>query len=167
MGIFARGIKLPNTAAVQGPNDADTSEHRRAAGCRDQDQDFHCCRGLMLRLRKPRDVIAGTSSVTIWRPRGNGIGSSNDRFQPRAGALDRLAQPLHGEFDVFADCRGRQLSTSVMYRSFGKRSKYSKASLLAVLGFARPYEYFGCHRCKQRAAGTTECRGKIRNSIWR
>jgi hypothetical protein len=31
----------------------------------------------------------------------------------------------------------------------------------------RPYEYLGCHRCKQRPAGTTECRGKIRNSIWR
>ena len=32
---------------------------------------------------------------------------------------------------------------------------------------SRPYEYLGCHRCKQRPAGTTECRGKIRNSIWR
>src|SRR5207253_3411197 len=39
-----------------------------------------------------------------WRPRNNGIGSSNRRCQPRsatAGAIrDRLAQPLHGEFDI-------------------------------------------------------------------
>ena len=31
---------------------------------------------------------------------------------------------------------------------------------------SRPYQYFGCQRCKERPAGTTECRGKIRNSIW-
>src|SRR6266851_146905 len=31
----------------------------------------------------------------------SGIGSSNSRFQPRSvTGLDRLAQPLHGEFDV-------------------------------------------------------------------
>jgi hypothetical protein len=31
-------------------------------------------------------------------------------------ALNRLTQPLHGEFDI-DDCRLRQLSTSVLYRS--------------------------------------------------
>jgi hypothetical protein len=29
--------------------------------------------------------VPASSSVTSWRPRGNGIGSSNDRFQPRSG----------------------------------------------------------------------------------
>jgi integrase len=36
LGILTRGIKLPNIAAVQGANDADTCEHRRAARLRDQ-----------------------------------------------------------------------------------------------------------------------------------
>jgi hypothetical protein len=33
---------------------------------------------------------------------------------------------------IFCDCRFRQLSTSVRYTSFGKRSKYSAASFLAA-----------------------------------
>jgi hypothetical protein len=34
---------------------------------------------------------------------------------------------------IFCDWRWRQLSTSVWYRSFGKRSKYSAASFLAAV----------------------------------
>src|SRR5258706_909151 len=34
---------------------------------------------------------------------------------------------------MFCDCRWRQLSTSVWYRSLGKRSKYSAASFLAAV----------------------------------
>src|SRR5260370_30112857 len=34
---------------------------------------------------------------------------------------------------MFCDCRWRQLSTSVWYRSFGKRWKYSAASFLAAV----------------------------------
>jgi hypothetical protein len=45
--------------------------------------------------------------------------------------VDRLAQPFKGELDL-SDCRWRQLSTSVWYRSFGKRSKYSAASFFAA-----------------------------------
>src|SRR6266446_10643636 len=58
-------------------------------------------------LNQPPNVAAvqcplpASSSVTRWRPRGNGIGSSNGRFQPRlAAGFDRLAQPLHREFDI-------------------------------------------------------------------
>jgi hypothetical protein len=44
----------------------------------------------MLGLRKFREVITGVlESVTSWRPRGNGIGSSNDRFQPRSAVTLR------------------------------------------------------------------------------
>jgi hypothetical protein len=35
------------------------------------------------------------------RPRGSGIGSSKRRFQPRSAIrLNRLAEPLHREFDI-------------------------------------------------------------------
>jgi hypothetical protein len=34
---------------------------------------------------------------------------------------------------AFCDCRWRQLSTSVWYRSFGKRWKYSAANFLAAV----------------------------------
>src|SRR5258705_13616120 len=44
--------------------------------------------------------VPASCSVTSWRPRGNGIGSSKRRFHPRsATGSDRLPQPLHGEFD--------------------------------------------------------------------
>src|SRR5258705_5730051 len=49
-------------AVVQYPHDADARKHRRAARRRNQDQRFHCglpLRGLMLGLRKFRDVGAG------------------------------------------------------------------------------------------------------------
>src|SRR5437660_12251731 len=45
--------------------------------------------------------LPGSASVTSWRPRGNGIGSSKRRFQPRsATGVDRHAQALHGDFDI-------------------------------------------------------------------
>ncbi len=31
--------------------------------------------------------VAASSRVTIWRPRGRGIGSSNGRFQPRSATI--------------------------------------------------------------------------------
>src|SRR6202022_1202584 len=43
----------------------------------------------MLGLRQSLNVIAGVS-VTSWRPRGNGIGSSNGRFQPRSATSEPL-----------------------------------------------------------------------------
>jgi hypothetical protein len=49
---------------------------------RGQDQGFS--QGLVLGFRKLGYVIAGILDVTSWRPRGNGIGSWNDRFQPRS-----------------------------------------------------------------------------------
>jgi hypothetical protein len=48
--------------SIQRLHDADPREHRRAARRRDQDQRLHCrlpLRGLMLGLRKLRDVAAG------------------------------------------------------------------------------------------------------------
>ncbi len=45
---------------------------------------------------------AASLSVTSGLPLGVGIGWSNRRFHPRsATGLDRLAQPLHREFNVF------------------------------------------------------------------
>jgi len=51
----------------------------------DQDQGFHRrlpLRRFVLGLRRLGDVFA--LSVRSWRPRGSGIGSSNDLFQPVA-----------------------------------------------------------------------------------
>ena len=104
MRILARGVKLANVAAVQRPYDADTRKHRRAARRRYKDQGLHCglpLRGLVFSLRKSRDVFAGVRERDSWRPRGNGIGSSKRRFQPRsATGVDRHAQALHGDFDI-------------------------------------------------------------------
>ena len=47
MRIFARGIKLPNVAAVQSPHGADAGHHRRAGVLDDQQHGFD--RGLLFR----------------------------------------------------------------------------------------------------------------------
>ncbi len=62
---------------------------------------------------------------------GAKVSPAPDQPRPSIGSRNRFMVN-----SIFCDCSSRQLSTSVMYRSFGKRSKYSKASLLAVLGFA-------------------------------
>jgi hypothetical protein len=62
MMVFAIGIEDTLDVSVQRSHNADPREHRRAARCRDQDQRFHGClpfRGLMLGLRRFRDVLAG------------------------------------------------------------------------------------------------------------
>jgi len=49
----------------------------------------------------------------------------------------------------FCDCRWRQLSTSVWYRSFGKRWKYSAANFLA---YALPGEFLANERVSRHRA---------------
>ncbi len=59
---FAIGIKLPLDVAVQRSHGANAREHRRPARSRDQDQGLHSglpFLGLVLGLRKFRDVVAG------------------------------------------------------------------------------------------------------------
>jgi len=59
---FAIGIKLPLDVAVQRSHGANAREHRRPARGRDQDQGLHSglpFLGLVLGLRKFRDVVAG------------------------------------------------------------------------------------------------------------
>jgi len=103
--ILAIWIEHSLNVAVQGPHDADPREHGRPAGRRAQDQGFHPgvpLRCLMLGLRELRDVPA-SCSVTSWRPRGNGIGSSSDvasRDQPPAdrSALSSAARFTPGRY---------------------------------------------------------------------
>jgi hypothetical protein len=81
--------------------------------------------------------LPASSSVTIWRPRGNGIGSSKRRFQPRSatGALavvDRLAQSFHSELDVLR----LQLAPTLDLRPVALLRvfrKYRSASFLAAV----------------------------------
>jgi hypothetical protein len=98
MRVFPIRIKLANVAAVQRSHDADARKHRRPARRRDQDQRLHGrlpFLGLVFGLRKLRDVVARSSSVTRRRPRGNGIGSSNRRFQPFAALRANVVFPCN------------------------------------------------------------------------
>jgi hypothetical protein len=63
----------------------------------------------------------------------SGIGSSNSRFQPRSvTGLDRLPQPLHGEFDILRLQAAPALDFGLV-PLFGKRWKYSAANFLAAV----------------------------------
>jgi len=55
MMILARGIKLPNVAAVQCPHDADARHHGRAVEFDDREQGFD--RGLSSEVRS-RHVVS-------------------------------------------------------------------------------------------------------------
>jgi hypothetical protein len=82
--LFAVGVEHALDVTVQGPHDADASEHGGAARRRDQDQGLHGglpFLSLMLGFRKLRDVTPG---VLECYKRGSGIGPSNLRFQPRS-----------------------------------------------------------------------------------
>jgi hypothetical protein len=98
------GIKHPLNVAVQGSHNADTRKHRRPSRRRDQDQRFHGrlpLRGLVLGLRQLRYVPAGILEGDKLANAAAGSARQNRRFQPRSTTgFDRLAQPLHGEFDV-------------------------------------------------------------------
>jgi hypothetical protein len=106
----------------------------------------------MLGLRKLRGVVAGIFKGDEAATGGNGIGSSKHRFRPRlAIGLDQLAQPPHRKFDILRLQCSRQLSTSVSYRSFGKRWKYSagkrwKYSAASFLAAVRPREFLADER---------------------
>ena len=76
---------------------------------------------------------AASLSVTSGLPLGVGIGWSNRRFHPQsATGLDRLAQPLHRELNVFGLKVAPALSLCEI-AVFRERSKYSAASFLAAL----------------------------------
>ena len=69
--------------AVQRPHDADPRMHQRPAILRRHDQapDRRLpFRKVLLGLRQLHEAAA-SCSMTSWRPRGSGIGSSNFRFQ--------------------------------------------------------------------------------------
>jgi hypothetical protein len=109
MSILARSIKLPNVAPVQCPHDADASEHRWPSERSDQDQGFHRrlpFHGLVLGLRQLGDVVAGVLKRDQQAAAGQRYRIVERSFpahlgSPSAGTLDRLAQPFHGELDIF------------------------------------------------------------------
>jgi hypothetical protein len=81
---------------------------------------------------KARDVVAGILEAGDRAATGSvrrSVVSSPDQPPESMGSRSRFMVN-----SILDDCISRQLSTSVMYQSFGKRSKYSKASVLAVLG---------------------------------
>jgi len=62
MRVLARGIKLPNVAAVQRSHDTDTCHHGRAVELDDQEQGFDGSLPLvkiLLRLGKLLDIFGG------------------------------------------------------------------------------------------------------------
>ena len=84
MGLPVR-IELANAVAVQRLHDTDPREHRRAARRRDQDQGFHRHSAVLCSAFGSLVMyLPASSRVTRRRPRGNGIGSLNWRFQPFA-----------------------------------------------------------------------------------
>ena len=70
MQVFPVRVEHALDVTVQRPHDADARMHQRSATFRRHDQ---------------AGELAASLSVTIWRPRGSEIGSSNGRFQPRSG----------------------------------------------------------------------------------
>ncbi len=87
MMIFAVWIENALDVPVQCPHDADARQHQPAAtDLRGVDQVFDRGLPLLELLFGPGSFwiyLAASLSVTSWRPRGNGIGSSNSRAQPR------------------------------------------------------------------------------------
>ena len=131
-------------------------------------------RGLVIRpLGGLEMYLAGVlEGDELAAARGNGIGSSTIVSQPRAelaslAPADSTQPPLHGEFDVFCDCKitSAPARLRVMYRSFGKRSKYDGAAWWRCWA-SRPYECFWLPEMRYVLASCPkqECRGKIRNS---
>jgi len=106
--------------AVQRSHDADARKHRR-----------HAC------------------NVTSKRPRGNGMGSSNARFQPRsATGLDRLAQPLHRELDILRLQKAPTLDLGLI-AALGEALKVFRSVLtgrIAILGELLADEEVSWHR---------------------
>jgi hypothetical protein len=106
--IFAVGIELANVVAVQGSHDPDARHHRRpAVAFGDQKQGFDRSLpllDLLFGLRSFWIYRAASLSVTSWRPRGSGMGSSNGRFQ--AVALGEAMRALLAQLRDFeiANC---------------------------------------------------------------
>jgi hypothetical protein len=87
-----RRLLIPIRANMVGPPDSATRIRAFIASCHSA--------ALCSAFGSLVMCVPASSRVTSWRPRGNEIGSSNNRFQPRsATGFDRLAQPLHGELD--------------------------------------------------------------------
>jgi hypothetical protein len=87
MRVFAIWVELPKDVTVQCPHHANARHHGRPVILDDEEQRFD--RSLpflemLFDLGSFWIYLAASSRVTIWRPRGSGIGSSNGRFQPVA-----------------------------------------------------------------------------------
>jgi hypothetical protein len=107
-----------------------------------------------------------------WKPVGR-LTSGSAPFRQRAQAAPQM-QPGRGPFLSLGNplvrvrFAGLSLCRSIPAGVWGASGgRPLRPSCPNSSTPSRPYEYLGCHRCKQRPAGTTECRGKIRNSIWR
>jgi hypothetical protein len=91
MRVFPIGIELALDVAVQRSHNADPREHRRPARRRHQDQRFHrglSLRGLVLGLRKLRDVVASILKRDELPAAGQGNGIVEGTFP---AALSRHA----------------------------------------------------------------------------
>jgi hypothetical protein len=88
MMLFAIGIENPFDVTVQCPHDANPRKHRRSAvafGDQIKVSTAVCHPSICCSAFGSFWIyLAASSRVTIWRPRGSGIGSSNLRFQPRS-----------------------------------------------------------------------------------
>jgi hypothetical protein len=117
---------------------------------RGQDQGFS--QGLVLGFRKLGYVIAGILDVTSWRPRGNGIGSWNDRFQPRS------ATKLDGAFRPPAATLQSLLATPCCLALIWGESKYTV--------WRPPAFAASCHRARRSADRNADpkTRCKLRNA---
>jgi hypothetical protein len=127
------GSNTRSDVTVQGAHDADPREHRRAAvAFGDQDQDFNGSLpflDLPFCLRQLLDISGGILRVTSWRPLGNGIGSSNGRFQ----SLGVLRE------EISALLRERQVSAGRMQRDPAVRDggfNRSAVFLIAAASFS-------------------------------
>jgi len=74
--------------------------------------------------------IASSAQATIQPMAGALLSRSREwRSHPDAESIGSRSRLIVNS--ILSDCRWRQLSTSVWYRSFGKRSRYSAARVLA------------------------------------
>jgi hypothetical protein len=75
---------------------------------------------------KAQPSAAGKVRTQFYACSIDGRGGREIENQPTSPATGSRSRCIVNS--IFCDCSSRQLSTSVWYRSFGKRSKYSAAS---------------------------------------
>jgi hypothetical protein len=105
MRVFPVEAEHSLDVAVQRPQHSDPRIHQRPSAFSSHDQRLGrrlTCGMALLGLRELHEVVSGILQVTSWRPRGNGIGSSNwrDHVMGTSGAETRLHRRIAPQKDA-------------------------------------------------------------------